>query len=274
MSEQKPNRSAPQADCDQLRELIPAYVMGGIDPSEKARISALLEDCPSVAAELQDYIQLTGGLLTDTDPVVPPAHLHASLMSAIREDTPHTTPLSAHKEDTQPIPVPPRRSTAARLWPIFAAAATVLLVISNIYWFMQVQELGDIRQDVEALLREERFVLAALGAGQSQRVELSATDETSDITYATVLWDPQIDRALLYTNQLPPLTPDQTYQLWLIGDNTPISGGIFQVASDGQGVLVFEPPQPLNDYDALAISTEPAAGSEAPTTSPLALGEV
>jgi anti-sigma-K factor RskA len=251
--------------------LIPAYVVGGIDAQEKTQIEESLEHCPEVAGELREYLLLSEALLYEPAPVQPPAFLHDQIMRAI--NPPVTKPLSP----TQPIQTPtatPRRFPASRIWASLAAAAVLLLVITNLYWLAQVNELRDLNQDVADLLNEERFVLASLGAGQSQRVNLLPTDGSSDIASATVLWSPLIERALLYTDQLPPLAPDRAYQLWTIGDQGPLSEGVFQIDEQGIGVLVFTPRQPLSNYDALAITSEPASGSPAPTTDPLAVGEV
>jgi anti-sigma-K factor RskA len=202
--------------------------------------------------------------------VQPPAHLHDQIMSALN-------PPAAAPQKSLQLPPPavvaatPRRFPVSRLWASLAAVAAFLLVVTNLYWLAQVNELRGLNQDVADLLNEERFVLASLGAGQSQRVELRTTDGALS---ATVLWSPLIERALLYTDQLPPLAPDRAYQLWAIGAEGPLSEGVFQVDAQGTGVLVFTPRQQLSAYDALAISSEPASGSPAPTTDPVAVGEV
>lgn len=256
-------------NCDELRELIPAYVAGGIDAREKAQIEASLERCPEAAAELREYIQMTGALLLEPAPVAPPAHLHDQIMRAARG--PVTKPLT-RTQPLRPVAAPaPRRLPAARIWASLAAAALLLLVVTNIFWLAQVNELRDLNADVANLLSEERLVLASLGVGQSQRVQLRATDGA---VAATVLWSPLIERALLYTDQLPPLAPDRAYQLWTIGAEGPLSAGVFQLDDQGIGVLVFTPREALSDYDAIAISSEPASGSPAPTTDPVAVGEV
>ena len=277
MSQPESNPRSPQPlDCNQLRELIPAYIAGGIDAQEKAQIEASLEFCPEVAEELREYLAVTQALLHEPEPVQPPTYLHDKIMRAA--NPPVTKPLTR----TQPIrtmpaaaaPALPRRFPGTRIWASLAAAAVLLLVVTNIYWLAQVNELRDLNADVADLLAEERFVLASLGAGQSQRVELLPTDGTGGTASATVLWSPLIERALLYTDQLPPLAPDRAYQLWTIGADGPLSEGVFQLDEQGTGVLVFTPRQPLSDYDAIAISSEPASGSPAPTTDPVAVGEV
>jgi hypothetical protein len=156
------------------------------------------------------------------------------------------------------------------------AAAVLLLAISNVYWMMQVAELRRTQDDQEKTitqLREQSDALVALSAGKAGRIELMSTQETRHVA-ATVLWHPENGAAFLYTDRLPALTPDLAYQLWLIRDGKRTNGGVFQVDAQGRGTLIFWPPEPLDSYDALGISTEPAMGSEAPTTPPVAFGEL
>lgn len=265
MNEPSQNPNRVPSECDQLRDLLPSYVIGGLDAEEKALVEKLLPRCPEAAQELREYAGLAQVMLYEAEPVQPPAYLHDRLMAS----------LNAPASETKPAPiVAVQRPRPNRLWAAVALAASLLLVLSNVYWLAQVQELRITQADVQALLRSERILLATLGAGASQRVELRSTDVGTDQVYATLLWNPDVDRALLYTDQLPALPADRTYQLWLIDSATPVSGGIFQVDEQGQGVLVFQPPAEISQFSAVAISTEPAQGSEAPTTAPLALGEI
>jgi anti-sigma-K factor RskA len=245
-----------------LQELLPAYVIGGLDAAEKQLVERLLQECPEMANDLRDYAQLSQAMNFAAEPVQPPAHLHANLMAAIAEPAPQVTPLT---------PVPRRPN---RLWAALAIAASLLLIMSNLYWFTQVRQLQESELAVYQLLAAERTTLVSLSGSGSQRVQLVSTESGEDQIYASVIWNPQVDQALLYSNQLPFLSPGRAYQLWLIDDAAPISGGIFQIDNRGQGMLIFQPPAPIGDYAALAISEEPAAGSPAPTTDPLALGEV
>ncbi len=269
---QNPKPASTPSECDQLRELLPSYVIGGLDTDEKALVEKLLPRCPEAVQELREYAGLSQAMLYEAEPVQPPAYLHDRLMASLNAPAPET---KAAPMSPTPAPVMTvQRPWPNRLWAAVALAASLLLVFSNIYWLLQVQELRVTQADVEALLNSERLVLATLGAGASQRVELRSTDAGTDQLYATLLWNPDVDRALLYTDQLPALPADRTYQVWLIDSTAPVSGGLFQVDAQGQGVLVFQPPAEISQFSAIAISSEPAQGSEAPTTTPLALGEI
>jgi anti-sigma-K factor RskA len=59
------------------------------------------------------------------------------------------------------------------------------------------------------------------------------------------------------TSELSPLDDDETYQLWLIGDGAPVSLGVLADGIAGFSVSTDDP--------IVALSIEPAGGSEAPT---------
>lgn len=269
-----PGMSQPQhlSDCDTLRELLPAYTLGATDPEETALVERLLPLCPEVAGELDEYRALSTAMLYSAPASKPPAHLHDALMAAVDAEAPARR---AAPPSSQPKPVPQLRVLRFnRIAAAVAAVAAALLIISNIYWLNQVSSLNREQQDLVALLSDQRNALASLGSGQAQRLELVSTSGADSGTLATVLWSPQSDTALLYTDTLPALSSDRAYQLWLIRGSLPISAGVFHVDDQGVGSLIFHTDEPMTDFAAVAISNEPSTGSPAPTSDPLALAQL
>ena len=58
---------------------------------------------------------------------------------------------------------------------------------------------------------------------------------------------------------VPP--PGYQYQAWLILDGKRVSGGVFSVNTDGYGVLQITSDRPLDQYDSLGVTLEPAGGT-------------
>jgi anti-sigma-K factor RskA len=304
---QKVQRQPQQPDCDTLKALIPAYSVGATDPEETALVEQLLPLCPEGQAELDEYLALSQAMHYTVPLAQPPAHLHDKLMAALNTPaakpapTPNTMsvrPQAAPPGEAQqpkPTQTPPARVLPYRLVAAVAAIAAALLIISNLYWVNQVNTLRDREQQIVSLLQNreaeltsafseqealrnslqsQQIALAALGTGRANRLELASTDATQTGTLATVLWNPQSTTALLYSDTLPPLPADQTYQVWVIGDANPISVGTFAVDEQGVGVLVIQADAPMDEYGTVAISTEPAGGSEQPTTTPIAAAQI
>lgn len=259
-----------QPDCETLRALIPAYSLGATDPDETALVERLLPLCPEVAAELEAFQALSQAMLYAAPPAQPPAHLHDRLMAAA--GAPVQPPTAAAPAVMAAKPIPTLRVLRFnRIIAGVAAVAAALLIISNIYWVNQVNTLSREQQDMIALLSDQQDALASLGSGRAERLELVSTSGDQNGVLATVLWSPQSETALLYSDTLPALPADRAYQLWLIRGSEPISAGVFQLNENGVGALIIHMDEPLTDFAAVAISAEPAGGSPAPTTDPLAL---
>lgn len=77
--------------------------------------------------------------------------------------------------------------------------------------------------------------------------------------------------AVLHGYGLPALAEGQVYQVWLIRDGRRESGGLFHVNEEGEGIALIVSQRPLEEYEALGVTTEPARGSLSPT-SPRVLG--
>jgi anti-sigma-K factor RskA len=79
---------------------------------------------------------------------------------------------------------------------------------------------------------------------------------------------------LLAVLDLPPLPDDQVYQIWLIKGGSRISGGTFTVDSSGYGQTILQLVAPVGEFDAIAITVEPAGGSNDPTTDQVLVGDL
>jgi hypothetical protein len=94
----------------------------------------------------------------------------------------------------------------------------------------------------------------------AETIALAPTDAApgagGEVTYL-----PQDDLFILDVRDLPPLEPDQVYEVWLIGEDGPVPAGVFDQPTD-QHAIVADRAQ----YDTLAITAEPGPlGTEAPT---------
>jgi hypothetical protein len=254
----------PQSDCDQLAELLPAYTLGATDDAETRLVESLLEKCPEYQAELIDYTALSQRMLFAAPPAQTPAALHDKIMAAARGETSASPSLRV-------IPKPQSRS---RLLAGIAVAAAALLIVTNIFWVTRYNDLQSNQGEMLTLLEGQTDILAALRRGNVQRLELASTVEGGEASFATILWSPDFDTAVLFSEDLPALSPDRAYQLWMLGGEDRFSAGVFSVDERGQALLVFQTPRAIDQFDALGITEEPAGGSPAPTTNPIAVGRI
>lgn len=268
-----------QGEVDALRDLLPAYSIGATDADETAFVERLLPQYPELAAELASYHGLSQAMLYSAPDVLPPAALGERLIAAV------SAPASA---PTAPVVVPPalrvvekpsvvqpeRANPLLRLSALAAMVAVVLLVASNLYWIGRVDSLSQRERDLTALMHQQSTVLTSIGETVTRHVELASTATNNAPGHAMVVWSPTASLGLLSVSGLPALPADQDYQFWLIADGQPISAGIFDVTPDGSGFLIFEPATPLESFDQLGVTAEPAGGSDQPTMTPIIAGSV
>lgn len=231
-----------QPDCEALADLIPAYSIGATDPGETQMIEAALDDCAELRPLLASYLAVAGELALDTPQVAPPARLRGNLLAAVREE----------------MPIPPRKPRPWRTGVLVAVAA--LLIASNVWWLVRVGE-----------LQRQLGAIAAETPGSAAVEWVTFTPLTDEVEPSVVMiWDARTGTATLYTDGLPSLAADESYQLWLLRGEARVSAGVFQQDADGRGVLVFDVPEPLDTFTALGITAEPLGGSAAPTSNPVA----
>jgi anti-sigma-K factor RskA len=143
----------------------------------------------------------------------------------------------------------PRARPSTRLaWGLAAAALLALLALSlgfNLALWRRVNRLE------AAALPGQYAVLAPTEAAAGAR--------------GLLLFAAAENEATLVVEDLPILASDRQYQLWLIRDGQRTSGGVFSVSRRGYGCLLILAPLPLDSYQALGITVEPAGGSPGPT---------
>lgn len=264
----------PLANHERLRELldlIPAYSIGATDAEETRFVEANVATYPEAMAELGRFRDMGDTLLHSAEPMSPPATLRERIMTSVASDGGSETVRAVSFEAQVVQFMDVRRWSLSK---IVAAAAILMLVFSNLYWWNQVKEARDDKDIVTTQLEERDVFLAALSNATNTRwVELSPLDtEGATDAVAAVIWEPETRRALLYAQGFPPQEPDMAYQLWLIQGEQRISAGVFQVNQSGNGTFVFSTSESLENFDGLGITPEPATGSPQPTGDPVVFG--
>lgn len=239
-------------NCQEMRDLIPAYALGALDEAERAQVERALPACPELRAELKDYQALADRLSFSAPPATPPPAVLGRILSATA--TPVTAP-------------GPRR------WQWVALAATMgfIFLFSNLFWIVQIEQMRAGSQGHAADL------LQFLGMGPPVRAELGATGDGE--TNAVLVWvrgeteDTWV--AWFVARQFPEAPPGSAYQIWLNRpDGRRISPGVFTVDAEGSGALVFTIAEPLEDFESVGVTAEPMGGSPGPTTDPIVRGDL
>lgn len=243
-----------QIDDKSFDELKDAYVLGALPGDERAAVEAYLVSRPERQAEIEDLVGVAGLLALAPTEQDPPAELRRRLMGVVASES--TRPRAARR---------PTSSWLGRFAGLrnVALGATALLVVGLLSWNVLLQE------DVRNLRGEVEEARTSSEAREPREIELGGTwAEQGARAEVTALRD---DRAIIVVEDMPPLPDDRTGQVWVINDDVPEPSGLLDSSGNMAATAITTP---LGEADAIAVTVEPAGGSDEPTTDPVLVQEL
>lgn len=297
---QTPDDHHSPVDRAELHSLLPAFALDATDPEEAAFVRQHLAADADAAAELARYQRLVTALQHSAAPVTPPATLETELLHRLATTAPtRRTPAASG----QAWHWPQRARWLAAAGALLLLLAGLWLAIQLDALRVRKGELQAQVTRQEAALAAQQVQLAAQQQALERQQQENAALQNQDIAQratiasqldlmaavvaaagesylmhpaqegsralATVAWLEQPGVGVLRADNFPPLSAEMTYQLWLIKDGERTSGGLFTVDAGGRGSLVFTPPAPLEEFDGMGVTPEPAGGSRGPTAPPV-----
>ncbi|GAC1639157.1 MAG: hypothetical protein NVS9B14_20190 [Candidatus Acidiferrum sp.] len=261
------------ANGDQFRALIEAYALGALDPQERASLEAhLASGCADCTKALGEARWLVSQLAYLAPEAQPSAMLRGSLLQTVRAEA------RAAK--------PARSSSAIPFWMWGAVAALLLFTIYTLWETIQVRKIIDAtneqaRQEIAKRHElEEKFAVAqreAIILTDPRSVKIPLGTENKEMPKMEAVWHAKLGIVVSGLN-VPAPSGTRTLQLWLIPKapgGKPIPSLALRPDAEGKFVLlVANPPDAMDATRALAITEEPAGGSQAPTTKPIWVGAI
>jgi anti-sigma-K factor RskA len=254
---------------DARDETMVAWVLGELPAGERDAFARRLASDPDLArqvAELEEALATFG----TAEPVAPSPALRDRVLAVA--DLPVRVPPTAA---TRPPASPPLLTRVAPWLGLAAAAAIVLAVKFQ-------GDVRELRAARDGALVEVKTLAAALEARDSLLARL--TDPSTELITLAATGAPtprvklQLDRrrqlALLSVASLDAAPDGQTYQLWYIVDGTPVPSTTFLPSADGTALVASIPLPDSGGVQAVAVTLEPAGGSQTPTMPILFLGAV
>ena len=231
---------------EDLHSLSGAYVLDALSDEERADFEVHLERCPTCRDEVASLREVAP-LLAETVATEPPPSLRADLLARARE-TRQDPPEVSEEAATVPGPTPLRR----RRWVALAAAASLVLGGVVATWQVVEQTSTSVGEEV-----------ADADDARTWRAE---TDDGASIV---VTRSEEAGQAVLRVEGLADPGEGRAYQAWLQdGEGDLAPAGL--MAGDGEMVLDGD----VMDAKGVGVSVEPEAGSEQPTSDPIALVEL
>lgn len=236
-----------------LHTLVGAFALDALEPVERDDYEFHLDTCDVCRQEVAE-LAATAARLGSVAEMQPSAAMRARVLDAVSRTPQHrptVVSLQAHRS---------ARRTPALL--LAAAAATAVLGIG--VGVQQYQENQDLESQQIAADREDAIIAEVLAA-EDKVVRDSQTGSGLQLTVVTT---PQSDNAVVSMGDLPKLPEGRTYQVWRIAGDKPDSAAVMgtdDLRNDDVTLLID-----AEDADAVAVTEEPAGGSEQPTTDALA----
>lgn len=235
-----------------LHQLSGPYALDALDDLERQRFEQHLAACESCRVEVASFLATLTEVAVASEETPPPGMRDAVLA---RVDT--------TRQVSPVVGAATRRFDATAVLRLAAGVLTVAVVGLTVLSSQLSARVGELEQ------------LAAPAAEVLRSEESVAFSETStaDGAVVRVLATPANGNAVLVADGLATIDADLAYQLWLIDeDGQPTSAGLLDLdgTGDADSVLTGD----MDTVIAIGISVEPAGGSPAPTTDPIAIVEI
>jgi anti-sigma-K factor RskA len=239
---------------EELQDLYELYVLGVLDGEEKTEVDQhLATECPQCQAGVQAALRFSSLLGTLPETVEPSRGLRRRVLASVGLE-----------------------SKAGRLWLGALTALSACLLIGVV-----VLSMDDTRRKDELAAVQSQLRLASNDRARIDAVLRFLNEPgTEQVVFGTGQVQPPRGRifinprgvALIAAN-LPPAPSGKIYEMWLVPKTgTPVPAGLFQSDAQGNALYMRTGPVDLTGTKAIAVSVEPAAGSQTPTTVVFAAG--
>jgi anti-sigma-K factor RskA len=243
--------------CEQAEELLGAYAVDALTDDEASSFRAHIAGCADHAVKAQE-LRAAALLFAETsEQVTPPPALRARLLDAVAnepQDAP-AAPVTSIADATRRREAKLARSGwfTPNAWTAIAAALALLAV-----------GFGAWALSNEGTNNATEFASSATG--------FADLNDNSGERVGTVVYFEDERQAAVFFDDLPEAGDGMTYQMWAIEDGTPVSLAVMDEGTTGEVVSVV--PVDAGSTDALAVTVEPAGGSDQPTSDPVFTSEI
>lgn len=236
-----------------LHTLVGAFALDALDPVEREEFESHLDTCETCQLETAE-LTATAARLGSVVELQPSPAMRARVLDAVSR-TPQQRPnvVSLHEQ-------PSSRWTSRGL----AAAAAVLAVIGAGVGIDQYQQNQDLEAIQQAQSQEEALIADVLAADD----KVAYGNETDAGLHLSVVASREIDAAVVSLSNLPTLPEGRNYQVWRVVDGKPQSAGVMDADDINRNTATMLMDDAA-DAETVAVTEEPAGGSEQPTSEPL-----
>lgn len=244
-------------NCEQAEELMGAYALDALPEAEMAAVRAHLATCPEHAAAAAELRAVAVTLGETADEMAPPSGLRARIAAAVSGSGTAVGTTVTDRPVEMRSQVDARQSSrrfgglSAPEWGAIAAVLAIA-VAGLLAWNIALRN-GESGADTRV-----------------QAVTPLQQDTGATAGFVVVFDD---STAAVVGNAMPRLDTSQAYQLWSLDElGRPTSLGL--MTYDDRGVANASVTFDGGDTTQIAVTVEPAGGSEQPTSPPLYVADL
>jgi len=257
-----------EMNSERFEDLKEAYVLGALSEEERLSFEEYLAAYPERQAEIDELSAVAGLLAFAPQEQEPSSELRSRVMEVV-------------EAEAEPRGIR-RRSTFARLGDFLsvrslALGTAVLLVIGLLSWNVllqgQVEDLQGKVQNAQGRVQnlqgkvEDTREKQQVQQSQTIKLEGSWADQGANAEVASI----HKNQIILVARNMPTVPEDRTCQIWVINNDVPEPSGLFQP----DGNMTATPiTNSITKADVIAVTVEPAGGSEKPTGDPVLLAKL
>lgn len=273
--------------CEDADELAGLYVLGALETAEEAAIQQHLATCAQRHPQFAELGSVVPSLSRAIEAFDPPAELRTAVLAAVAATpqlagTPQTSatprvatataePVAERARPAAPISLAAERERRAsrfgNVWRTAMAAAAVLLIVvlgATTVIFQHQASDADARANtlsaaITASLDPNSTVASLRGSG----IAVSAAG------FAAF---PQNGAGFMVIHGLPAVGAGKTYEAWFITGSTPYPSVLLTPGADG--LVIVQGLAIVAGADTMALTIEPASGSQLPTSAPIVVGKM
>lgn len=238
--------------CQELRDSYELYALGLADGPERTEVAEHLgRNCEQCVPGVSRARALNASVLVMAADANPPARLRGRILASVGAEP-------------------------ARGWVWGWAAVAAALAVAAVIFMMQARQASRETDVAKLELRRDHSRI-------EQVLQFLQQPDTEEVKFGTGANQPPRGRVilnpsrgvLLIASNLPPTSEGRTYEMWLLPKTGgPRPAGLFQSAASGTAMHFQPGPVDRLQTVGVAVSIEPAAGSLAPTTTPIIVAKL
>lgn len=237
------------SELQDLHDLCAPYALDALDAHERGLFEEHLADCDTCRDELRGFTA-TAAHLAEAAVVAPPASLRRNVLAAVshlRQEPPVVTTMTNYR----------RRRWISRT---VLAAAVLTAIVGVGGYVVERDRVADLQSEQTAAQAREIQMTEIMTAADARRSYQTLDDGSA----VTMIGSAEHNAAVVIAGRVPE-SEDTDLQLWRIRNDRPESAGLVSAGSSMS--LIGD----VGAQDLIALTVEPAGGSDQPTSEPIAV---